>query len=564
MAGAVTVRELLTTWGFDIETKPIDNMRKSVSDVKTAVVLMGAQAIAAGGTLFGFATSFANAGDKAAKTAAKLGVGVEALQEYGFAAELAGVSTQGFNISLQKFVRGIAEAKDGSGAAKDSLEKLSQLTGKDFINSTKPSEELLLDVADAFKGLNDETAKVGIAFDLFGASGVGMVNLLNQGSDAISAQRLEARQLGIVLSEDAAKSAEAFQDAMLRAESVLIGIRNVIGEEVAPVITDMLGLFKEWTIQNRELIKSNILSFVRSMIDTFQTVVFWVKRISTIISALITTFGGLENIIKAVSLAMTIFSSVKILSAIGQLAFAVGGLLTSAFVSLGNASLIANLKMLAGPVALGAAIVAMALLIDDFVAWVQGRPSLLGNFLGDFSDFDISEVFRGMKISFEEAFKDLNLIEVFQGAAIAFGEMFNLDFSSIATESGKQWVIAFLNSVTGGLGGTILDFFGSDDDEIEDKGIKKKSLSLRQSDLAGNSATLTGRSAVTPGATLAGSPSLGNSKSIVNNNNINVPVNVPAGTDPAQAQEMVRAGVNDAMSQMIRQTQAATSTAVER
>src|SRR5262245_58277785 len=58
------------------------------------------------------------------KTADKIGVGVEALQELRFAAKASGVEQQTLDMALQHFTRRAAEAAQGTGEAKDALAQM--------------------------------------------------------------------------------------------------------------------------------------------------------------------------------------------------------------------------------------------------------------------------------------------------------------------------------------------------------------------------------------------------------------------------------------------------------
>jgi hypothetical protein len=65
-----------------------------------------------------------SAADAIGKTADKIGVGVEALQELRFAAKASGVEQQTLDMALQRFTRRAAEAAQGTGEAKDALAQL--------------------------------------------------------------------------------------------------------------------------------------------------------------------------------------------------------------------------------------------------------------------------------------------------------------------------------------------------------------------------------------------------------------------------------------------------------
>ena len=65
-----------------------------------------------------------SAADAIGKTADKIGVGVEALQELRFAAKASGVEQQALDMALQRFTRRAAEAAQGTGEAKHALAQL--------------------------------------------------------------------------------------------------------------------------------------------------------------------------------------------------------------------------------------------------------------------------------------------------------------------------------------------------------------------------------------------------------------------------------------------------------
>jgi hypothetical protein len=107
-----------------------------------------------------------SAADAIGKTADKIGVGVEALQELRFAAKASGVEQQTLDMALQRFTRRAAEAAQGTGEAKDALAQMG-IALRDQSGNLRRSEDLLGDVADAFAGIEDPAERVRLAFKLF-------------------------------------------------------------------------------------------------------------------------------------------------------------------------------------------------------------------------------------------------------------------------------------------------------------------------------------------------------------------------------------------------------------
>jgi len=542
---AIKVRELLTKWGFEVDNKPIERMNKSLADTKAVITLVGAQAIAQIGAVFGLTNSVAQLGDEAAKTSARIGINVEALQEYSHVAALAGSSTQEMNSALEALTLGIAEARKGGGKLIEPLIRLNQLTGRDLLTSMGSADEMMLGLADAFAAMTDETEKAELASKIFGGSGLAMVNVLNQGSVALRRQRMEARELGIVLSADAARQSEVFIDSLHRAKSVVNGIKNEIGIELMPVVIDYMKRFKEWVLLNKQWLKFTITKNLRAMIKGFKVLLGFVKIAFKVFSGLVTSLGGLERVLKIVTIALAAFTAVKFLSAIGNMAMAITHGLVAAFNLLGNTALIAQAKMLLMPIAVGAAVAAVLLIIEDLVAFFQGRDSLTSEMLDWIGPLNFDEVLKGMLISLEEIKEEIQKW---------VANLFDFDTIGALNEHMEGLQTKFAKSVAG--------FFGFGDDEDENEEQKKN--------IAGN---LKDAGVATPQATAprpdlrliqGGAAGGQTNNNVTNNNNVTVSVEVPEGTTPDEGRRMVEQGIKDALQEMARETQAATGTNVER
>jgi hypothetical protein len=132
-----------------------------------------------------------SAGDAVGKTADKIGVGVEALQELRFAAKASGVEQQTLDMTLQRFTHRAAEAAQCTGEAKDALAQMG-IALRDQSGNLRRSEDLLGDAAR----IEASAERVRLAFKLFESDGVALVNLLRDGSGALEEMRERARRSG--------------------------------------------------------------------------------------------------------------------------------------------------------------------------------------------------------------------------------------------------------------------------------------------------------------------------------------------------------------------------------
>lgn len=264
----------------------------------------------AAASVFGIANSTATLGDQVAKTGDKIGIALGPFQELRYAAERSGVSTEKFDSSLERFIKRMGEATQGTGAARNAYEELG-LSAEDLAKLTP--EQSLEVVADRLSSVENQSQRVAIAAQLFGREGVAMVNMLKDGSSGLQALRRDARATGYVLSEQAARDAEAFKDAMLDAQLGMAGMKNTIGAELMPAITDMMGDLSSWMRENRDQVSafaSNFGTKLKNAIPILRDIAVGAastaKTLGMITSHLATMVGGFDNLgmILAVVLAM--------------------------------------------------------------------------------------------------------------------------------------------------------------------------------------------------------------------------------------------------------------------
>ena len=246
-------------------TRSLQDFQKRADNISRHAMRFGTQAVAMGtaitGSFFAIAQQTARYGDDVAKTADRLGVSVEALQEYRHAAQLSGMATQQFDSALQTFQKNAGMAAAGLGRARPAFEALG-ITMTDNAGRMKPMESLLDEVADRMAGIEDPTVRGQIAMMVFGDSGSRMVNMLSRGSAGLEEMRQEARALGIVMSDENARKSEQFSDDLLRLTTRLGAVRNEIGIALMPMFNEMIVTIGEvsskvieWVQANPELIQ---------------------------------------------------------------------------------------------------------------------------------------------------------------------------------------------------------------------------------------------------------------------------------------------------------------------
>lgn len=132
-------------------------------------------------------------------SAEAIGITTDALQELQYAAQLSGVSADVLQSSMQKLSKNLGDAAMGGTAAKSTFDALG-LSGAAL--STMPLDKAIGTIADKLAAIENPAQRATLATDLFGKSGLAMVNMLADGSAGLNAMAAEAQKLGVVINKD--------------------------------------------------------------------------------------------------------------------------------------------------------------------------------------------------------------------------------------------------------------------------------------------------------------------------------------------------------------------------
>ena len=209
-----------------------------------AGVTAGASAAAAGA--FIFTKRIADQGDQMIKNAKRLDMSLEQYQKLDFAMKISGTSIDQQKGALRKFARTARDATAGVKASADAFATLG-VSVKNNDGTFKGSQELLMEVSNRFKEMPDGIEKSSVAMDLFGRSGADLTQFLNLGAAGMAELGDEARSLGGIMSEKAAKQSEEFVDALTRLQTASGGLARTMGEKMQPFFTRTLNAMAEAT-----------------------------------------------------------------------------------------------------------------------------------------------------------------------------------------------------------------------------------------------------------------------------------------------------------------------------
>lgn len=236
--GAINVSVTATTERFRKQMmsarKTLGGFVKSVE--KTIFSMKSLAAVMAGGAFANAISRQMQSIDSLAKTADKLGIATEALAGLRLAAEESGVASNTLDMALQRMVRRVAEAAQGTGEAQSALKELG-LNAKTLANLS-PDEQFRR-IAEAMNRVGSQADKVRLAFKLFDSEGVALVNTLKLGRAGLDEAAQAAQDLGIAIDRETAAGVERAIDAFNRFKSAVAGIFRQVAITIAPLLEGM-------------------------------------------------------------------------------------------------------------------------------------------------------------------------------------------------------------------------------------------------------------------------------------------------------------------------------------
>lgn len=296
--GSLTLDLILKIGGFvagmDKAARITDKRMKEIEAraVKFGKILgksIAGAAIAAVTGVIAITKQAIDAADRINDISKRLGVSTEALSAWGYAAQQSGTDLEALNIGLTRFTRNVAAALD-SGSRQGEIFAALGISVKDAAGNLRSVEDLVPEVAEAFKDLNNATLESALAQELFGKSGTQLLQFLNLGSSGLDEMAQKAAELGIVISKDTAEAADEFNDQLNDLKTLVGGLGTQIASELLPDLIELVAQFKE--IVKEGSLVDNIVSAVRFTFDDLSTSF---SQINALIKDTINFFGGLKD-----------------------------------------------------------------------------------------------------------------------------------------------------------------------------------------------------------------------------------------------------------------------------
>lgn len=371
MAASNIIESFFVALGFQVDTQGLEDMKKKTDELRESALKVGAifTGAAAGIGLLvekvagsmGDLYSFAELNEVSARSVAALGK---------IATENDG-SLEGMKSTIQSLNKAIGEASLGVGRGAMTFEKLG-LAAKGADGKVKTVDDILGEVADKMQGLSRQeqiamAEKLGIDPQF--------VKVLEKGSENLAKLREEAEMMNPFTEEDY-KLADEVDKLFVKAKNTLGVFTKMLGVALMPQVKEVLKTYLEWFKASRKATSDVFVRALKLIAGAIGTVWDWVVRLVGGLKSLYDWMIQFKVVTYLAAGALAVFISLKAYDFVLQLGGAIKKL------TLRMATF--NATALIIPAIIGAIIIALGLLIDDYVNWKEGNDSVIGELVEKF------------------------------------------------------------------------------------------------------------------------------------------------------------------------------------
>jgi hypothetical protein len=254
----MTVRELITKWGFEVDHGPLDKVEGQLESIKNRLNLLTAIEVVKG--VVELTEKFSKFAEDLHVASAAAGITVEAFQKLSFAAGQNAISQDEMGTAMAKLSRNLYQARNGSAEAQLAFQRAGFSSAQ--LHGMKDGREALLALADKFKNIKDPIQKAALAQQLMGRGSVNMVGFLSKGGAAIQGYGDEAERLGIILKEKDVNALVDVEHSFQKLWAVIRSVSAFFAAQLAPSIKYVIDVTTKWFGANQKIIQMNIRKFV--------------------------------------------------------------------------------------------------------------------------------------------------------------------------------------------------------------------------------------------------------------------------------------------------------------
>lgn len=211
-----------------------DSLGKAVTGAAKMAAGAAASISAAGAAVFAFADNVASVGDTIDKQSQKLGLSAKGYQEWEAVLGHCGASIDSFKGGMKTLTNAITTG------SKDQVAAFAKVGLSMDQVASMSREEVLNAVITGLQGMDESAERSAIATTLLGKAAGELGPLLNTSAEDTAAMKQAVNELGGVMSDEGVAASAAFKDALQDFTTVGTGIKNAIGTQVLPYVTEAM------------------------------------------------------------------------------------------------------------------------------------------------------------------------------------------------------------------------------------------------------------------------------------------------------------------------------------
>ena len=354
------VTELLGYIGLDVDDASFNDAEQSVKDVTKVmaglITIAASAATAVTGAAYAMVNDFANTATEIDQLTKRLNVNAEAFQATAFAAKSFGIEQDQLADGMKELSMRAGEfALDGKANA-DAFGEIgiTQAQAKQYGNNI---EGLFRLVRDKLSEVKEQGKRQFLADALFGG-GLADVGgeFFSQTSANIAALQKQARESGLVISQEDLDMAREYTREMDLLQSRIKGLWNIVASNLLPIFTRITRQMKEFFDLHGDEIVNGLTVAIKGLIASIK----YLGIAAAIAMPYLVGSAAIASWAKLIALTKT---------------------LTAAFATMRTGALLAWAAAALGPTLVGLAIGALILAIQDVYTYFTGGDSITGRII---------------------------------------------------------------------------------------------------------------------------------------------------------------------------------------
>ena len=184
------------------------------------------------------ATGAMDSADQLVALSAETGLTTEQLQVMQYVGDDLGVSLDTQTGALNKLVKNMSGAKDGTGTAAEAFKQLG-ISVTDANGNLRDSNEVYKEALDALGGVGNETERDAIAMAIFGKSARELNPLIEAGADGLAQLEQQAIDTGAVMSEETIAALDSLGDSIDHMKQSVQTAVGTFTAQFAPALSEV-------------------------------------------------------------------------------------------------------------------------------------------------------------------------------------------------------------------------------------------------------------------------------------------------------------------------------------